>query len=64
VPNDGIDGQLLWERHLTTFVNYLRICFRWGGFPGWDRGALDGWAVPPGPAPALLGELASSLLPL
>ena len=25
------------EWHRTTFVNYLRICFRWGGFPGWER---------------------------
>lgn len=22
------------ERHQTTFVNYLRISFQWGGFPG------------------------------
>jgi hypothetical protein len=25
------------EWHKTTFVNYLRITFRWGGFPGWER---------------------------
>jgi hypothetical protein len=28
---------LRYERHKTTFVNYLRICFRSGGFPGWER---------------------------
>ena len=31
------DAPLLYERHGTTFVNYLRISFRWGGFPGWER---------------------------
>jgi hypothetical protein len=64
VPNEGADGLLLWERHQTTFANYLRICFRWGGFPGWDRGSLDGWAKPPTPPPSLLTELAESLLPI
>jgi hypothetical protein len=34
VPNWAIDGTLENESHLTTFVNYLRICFRQGGFPG------------------------------
>src|SRR5579863_4643127 len=23
--------------HKTTFVNYLRSVFEWGGFPGWER---------------------------
>jgi hypothetical protein len=31
------DVPLLYEEHETAFVNYLRICFRWGGFPGWER---------------------------
>lgn len=26
-----------YEEHQTTFVRYLRECFRWGGFPGWAR---------------------------
>lgn len=64
VPNESADGLLLWERHQTTFVNYLRICFQWAGLPGWDRGALYGWAVPPTPPPAELAELAHSLLPI
>lgn len=37
VPCAGADAPLLWERHETTFVNYLRICLRWAGFPGWER---------------------------
>jgi hypothetical protein len=37
LPNPAIDAELDAERHATTFVNYLRICFRWGGFPGWER---------------------------
>ena len=31
------DGPLLYEWHDTTFINYLHTCFRWGGFPGWER---------------------------
>ena len=34
VPNPAIDGVLEYEGHQTTFVNYLRICFTHGGFPG------------------------------
>jgi hypothetical protein len=34
LPCKAFDAPLLFERHHTTFVNYLRICFRWGGFPG------------------------------
>jgi hypothetical protein len=36
LPNTAADALLLYERHHTTFVNYLRICFRWGGFPGFE----------------------------
>jgi hypothetical protein len=35
--NPAIDVHLEAERHATTFVSYLRICFRWGGFPGLER---------------------------
>lgn len=31
------DATLHREWHDTTFVNYLRICFRWGGMPGLER---------------------------
>lgn len=34
LPAKVFDTSLLLERHQTTFVNYLRQCFRWGGFPG------------------------------
>lgn len=25
------------ERHNVSFVNYRRLAFRWGGFPGWEQ---------------------------
>jgi hypothetical protein len=34
LPCRAFDAPLLLEEHQTTFVNYLRICLRWGGFPG------------------------------
>src|SRR5215469_13080544 len=37
IPNLAADARLLTERHRTTFVNYLRICFRWAGFPKLDQ---------------------------
>jgi hypothetical protein len=63
VPCEAVDGLVLEEFHLTTFVNYLRICFRWGGFPGWER-PDPGWARPSGAPPAALTELAAELLPI
>src|SRR6266700_766572 len=33
-PNAAIDGRLLREWHKTTFVNYLRMCLRYGGISG------------------------------
>jgi hypothetical protein len=36
MPNPGADAPF-GDWHKTTFVNYLRIAFRWGGFPGWER---------------------------
>jgi hypothetical protein len=41
VPDPRADGELLNERHRLFFVDYLRLCFRFGGFPGYegiDRG--------------------------
>jgi hypothetical protein len=35
--NTVADAPLLGEWHDTTFINYLRECFSWGGFPGWAR---------------------------
>ena len=34
LPCKAFDAPLLLERHHTTFINYLRLCFQWGGFPG------------------------------
>ena len=64
VPNKGVDALLLAEPHLTTFVNYLRIAFQWGGFPGWERGLRDGWAQPSIPPPELISELRGRLISL
>ena len=36
VPSSGADAQFE-DWHKTSFVNYLRIAFQWGGFPGWER---------------------------
>ena len=36
VPDLRADGELLNERHELFFVDYLRLCFRFGGFPGYE----------------------------
>ncbi|AHH95587.1 hypothetical protein GCM10010174_78510 [Kutzneria viridogrisea] len=54
VPNPGVDGLVLWEPHQTTFVNYLRTSFRFGGFPGWEGHTV----------PEVIRELAGKLLPI
>jgi hypothetical protein len=35
-PDIRADGELLNERHGLLFVDYLRLCFRSGGFPGYE----------------------------
>jgi len=37
VPSPGVADAAFGDWHKTSFVNYLRIAFRWGGFPGWER---------------------------
>ena len=37
VPDARADAPFKYEWHETTFVNYLRKAFEWGGFPGWER---------------------------
>lgn len=37
LPCKAIDAPLVNEPHQSTFVNYLRICLKWGGFPGLER---------------------------
>lgn len=36
VPDLAADGKVLNERHELYFVEYLRLVFRFGGFPGYD----------------------------
>ena len=36
IPNLGADGELLNASFHGTFVEYLRLAFEWGGFPGWE----------------------------
>lgn len=36
VPDPRADGELLNERHGLLFVDYLRLCFQFGGFPGYE----------------------------
>ena len=36
VPDSGADAILLNERHRLMLVDYLRLCFQFGGFPGFE----------------------------
>ena len=40
VPDLRADGELLNERHKLFFVDYLRLSFQFGGFPGYDGAAV------------------------
>lgn len=53
IPDLRADGELLNERHDLFFVDYLRLCFRFGGFPGYDGRAE---------VPAELGTLSAGLI--
>ena len=39
VPDERADGEMLNEGHGVFFVEYLRLAFRFGGFPG-DEGLI------------------------
>ncbi len=54
LPDLRADGPLLWERHELYFVEYLRLAFRFGGFPGYE--GID-------PLPAELEILTAGLVP-
>jgi hypothetical protein len=56
IPNACADAEFEYEWHATTFVNYLRKAFEWGGFPGWERDK-----TPPLEA---IAKLTEGLLPL
>jgi hypothetical protein len=42
VPSDTADAIFENEAHELPFVEYLRLCFRWGGFPGLEGLELSG----------------------
>lgn len=74
LPEKAIDTRLIREPHDTTFVNYLRLAFQWGGFPGFHLhldDQFEGWRskwkmqkeYPDYPIPYdLLKELSKDLL--
>ena len=45
VPAVGDDPPLNDEPHRTTFVSYLELAVKWGGFPGLDRCEEHNWPV-------------------
>lgn len=45
VPAVADDPPLNDERHRTTFVSYLELAVRWGGFPGLDRCPEHNWPL-------------------
>jgi hypothetical protein len=45
VPAVADDPPLNDERHRTTFVSYLELAMRWGGFPGLDRCPEHNWPL-------------------
>jgi hypothetical protein len=51
VPAGADDPPLNHEWHQTTFVNYLELAVRWGGFPGLERYPAHTW-----PLRELVGE--------
>ena len=53
IPDLRADGELLNERHRLFFVDYLRLCFKFGGFPGYEA---------MGTIPAELGRLSAGLI--
>ncbi len=51
----SMDARLNAERHDVLFVEYLRLSFAWGGFPGFDRAEAQ-------PPMAILERLRRGLL--
>lgn len=56
VPNLSVDGILIGEQHQTTLVNYFRLSFQAGGFPGVLHTT--------GTMPEIFQNLAQGLLPI
>jgi hypothetical protein len=63
LPNASVDAFFLWEDgQRLTFVQYIRLSFQWGGFPGlamWDKGNL-----PPSIPQEDIAFLREGLLPI
>jgi hypothetical protein len=55
IGRPSMDAPLLNERHDLLFVDYLRLSFAWGGFPGFDRAEAN-------PPTAILDRLRRGLL--
>jgi hypothetical protein len=58
LPSQEMDSTFFDWAHNALFVNYLRICFRWGGFPSFEE-----WSEHERPH-ELLSALTAELLPL
>jgi hypothetical protein len=58
LPARGADAGFENDGHETTFVDYLRLCFQWGGFPGLEQYGEEEWRI------ARLEELRAGLLPI
>ena len=56
LPSATMDAVVENEPHGLRFVDYLRLAFQWGGFPG--------YADMPDKAPALIHQLKGRLLPI
>jgi len=56
LPSATLDAVIENEPHGLCFVDYLRLAFEWGGFPG--------YADMPGHVPALVYRLKEKLLPI
>jgi len=56
LPQVGLDAIVENEPHRLHFVDYLRLAFEWGGFPG--------YADKPASAPKLIASLKEGLLPI
>jgi hypothetical protein len=56
VPAPVADAPVEFEPNSVNFVEYLRLVFAWGGFPGWKNGDAI--------LPAEIKELRDGLLPI
>ncbi len=56
VPAATADAPVQFEPNSVNFVEYLRLTFAWGGFPGWQNGDAI--------LPAEIKELRDGLLPI